>query len=311
MDHLLSIRAFVAVVRFESFTRAATHLNMSTSGLSRAVSNLEAHTHTRLLHRSSRHVALAEGARDYYTTCRELLDRLHESERLLAREQETPAGTIRVAAHPLAMESGLPQLLERLRIEAPDIGVTMTVDSRRLKLELGNYDVAVYPRTLISDAEAICRTLVSSPWVLVASEAYWRHDRQVPLADDFSGHVLIGCESVAGEREPLRLTCGETVLTPLKPASQLVANESTAIRFALAGYGMAVLPRITIDRYLDTGRLQPVLPQYRIERMPAQLDVAFIRRRSLPSRTRTFIDACLRHFSDPPTLRENATLRVQ
>lgn len=298
MDHLLSIRSFVAVVRFESFTRAATHLEMSTSALSRAVSNLEEHTQTRLLHRSSRHVALAEGARDYYATCCELLERLHESEQHLAQERETSGGTIRVAAHPLAMEAGLPKLLERLRTETPDISVTMTVESRRLKLELGHYDVAVYPRALVSDAEAVCRNLVSSPWMLVASDAYWRNNRPVPLADDFSGHAMILCESVAGEREPVRLRRGDALLTPVEPASQLVANESTALRLALAGYGMAVLPRITIDRYLETGCLQPVLPQYRIERTPAQLDVAFIRRRSLPRRTRSFVDACLNHFRD-------------
>ena len=308
MDHLLSIRSFVTVVRFESFTRAAVHLNMSTSALSRAVSNLEEHTQTRLLHRSSRHVALAEGARDYYTTCCELLERLHESEQHLAQDHETSGGTIRVAAHPLAMEAGLPQLLERLRTDAPDIGVTMTVDSRRLKLELGHYDVAVYPRALVSDTEAICRTLVSSPWVLVASDAYWRNDRPAPSADDFSGHVMILCESAADEREPVRLRCGDALLTPVEPVSQLVANESTALRLALAGYGMAVLPRITIDHYLETGRLQPVLPQYRIERTPAQLDVAFIRRRSLPRRTRSFIDACVSHFCDPATLQTGTPL---
>jgi len=159
MDHLLSIRAFVVVVRFGTFTRAAWHLKMSMPALSRAVGNLEAHTQTRLLHRSTRHVLLADSARDYYTCCCKLLDCLHESELRLAKDRETPRGVIRVAVHPMAMESGLPQQVEVLRAEAPEIGLTMTVESGRLTLELGHYDVAVYPRLLISDTEAICRKL--------------------------------------------------------------------------------------------------------------------------------------------------------
>ncbi|MEI6000408.1 LysR family transcriptional regulator [Paraburkholderia bengalensis] len=298
MDHLLSIRAFVAVVRFGTFTRAAWHLKMSMPALSRAVGNLEAHTQTRLLHRSTRHVLLADSARDYYTCCCKLLDCLHESELRLAKDRETPRGVIRVAVHPMAMESGLPQQVEVLRAEAPEIGLTMTVESGRLTLELGHYDVAVYPRLLISDTEAIRRKLISSPWMLVASDAYRRRGRKMPTADDFSGHMLISCDGAVSEREPVRLKCGDTVLTPIKPASQLVANESTAIRLALGGHGIALLPRITVNHYLEAGRLQPVFSQYEIERTPAQLDIAFIRRQPLPRRTRSFVDACLRHFSD-------------
>src|SRR5579864_2279231 len=50
MDHLASIEAFVAVARFESFTKAASHLKTSPGALSRAISNLEAHTQVTLFH---------------------------------------------------------------------------------------------------------------------------------------------------------------------------------------------------------------------------------------------------------------------
>jgi hypothetical protein len=53
MYHLASTEAFVAVAGFESFTKAASHLKTSPGALSRAISNLEAHTQVTLFHRSS------------------------------------------------------------------------------------------------------------------------------------------------------------------------------------------------------------------------------------------------------------------
>jgi DNA-binding transcriptional LysR family regulator len=100
------MKAFVTVVRLKSFTKAAAQLSISPSGLSRAIANLETHTRTRLLNRTTRHVSLAEGARDYFTTCSDLLDRLRDSEQRLLEDRDTPTGVIRVLSHPVRYRGG-------------------------------------------------------------------------------------------------------------------------------------------------------------------------------------------------------------
>jgi len=190
MDQLLSMKAFVTVVRLESFTKAATQLSISPSGLSRAIANLETHTRTRLLNRTTRHVSLAEGARDYFTTCSDLLDRLLDSEQRLLEDRDTPTGVIRVLAHPFAIEAGLPQIIERYRRNTPDVNIVLNTADGPVRLEHGEHDVAVYPRHLIQDGGAICRPLLRSQFVLAASKAYL----------DRVGRVVRTCAATARAR---------------------------------------------------------------------------------------------------------------
>jgi DNA-binding transcriptional LysR family regulator len=300
MDHLLSIKSFVTVVRFTSFRKAASHLKMSPAALTRAIKNLETHTRTRLLQRTTRHVRLADSARDYYATCCELLDRLIESEQRLADDQNRAAGEIRIVAHPLAVESGLPQLLDRVRANSTGIRMVMHTESRPLRLELGDYDVAVYPGRLISDLDAICRTLVSSPWILVASSAYWERVAEPPTERDFSRQILVVCEGMTNATSALRLRREGLLFNPTEPASRLVVTESAAIRLALDGHGLALVPQMIVQRYVAAGKLQIVLPGYNIELEPAELDLAYMRRPLLPRRTRDFVDACLRYYRGLP-----------
>jgi len=52
------MRAFVTVGRTQSFTKAADLLGVSAAQLSRAIADLEAHTHSLLLHRTTPRVSL-------------------------------------------------------------------------------------------------------------------------------------------------------------------------------------------------------------------------------------------------------------
>jgi len=74
MDQLASMRAFVTVGRTQSFTKAAALLGVSAPQLSRAIADLEEHTHSLLFHRTTRRVSLADGARDYFETCTQILE---------------------------------------------------------------------------------------------------------------------------------------------------------------------------------------------------------------------------------------------
>ncbi|MDU6442981.1 MAG: LysR family transcriptional regulator, partial [Pantoea sp.] len=65
-ENLNDLRAFLHVAREKNFTRAAAQLCMSRSGLSHAITALEARLGVRLLTRTTRSVSLTEaGARLY------------------------------------------------------------------------------------------------------------------------------------------------------------------------------------------------------------------------------------------------------
>jgi DNA-binding transcriptional LysR family regulator len=98
----------------------------------------------------------------------------------------------------------------------------------------------------------------------------------------------------------LRLRREGLLFNPTEPASRLVVTESAAIRLALDGHGLALLPQMMVQRYVAAGKLQIILPGYNIELEPAELDLAYMRRQLLPRRTRDFVDACLRYYRSLP-----------
>jgi DNA-binding transcriptional LysR family regulator len=60
------------------------------------------------------------------------------------------------------------------------------------------------------------------------------------------------------------------------------------INATLAGHGILVRSEWGLAKYLDTGRLQTVLPDFKLT--PADLFAYFPTRQNMPARVRTFID---------------------
>lgn len=70
MENLTAIVAFVRTADAHSFTIAARRLGISPSGVSKAISRLEASFRVRLLHRTSRSVTLTPEGSAFYQRCR-------------------------------------------------------------------------------------------------------------------------------------------------------------------------------------------------------------------------------------------------
>ena len=304
MDHIQSIRAFVTVVRLESYTKAARQLNLSIASLSRAVSSLESHTQTRLVNRTSRQVSLAPGARDYFDVCVDVLNRLHDGEQRLLSDRVEAKGMLRIAAHPMAIEAGLAQVIGQYQDCSPGVGLSVSTHTHPLRLADDSYDVAVYPPELILDAEAVCRRLMHTPIALVASKTYLERNRGNIFQGDLSGHIIVSSQSDTDTDRAIRLEINGTV-TELKPESvRMNVGESKAIQLALSGFGLALLPELLVAQHLADGLLQPVFPGCRLIRKPAALGVAYIRQQTIPRRTRNFVDACVLFFGS----RDNANV---
>src|SRR3954467_7394327 len=92
------VAQFVRVVRAGSFTAAAEEAQLPKSSLSRTVSKLEAELGVRLLHRTTRKLALTDVGQAYYETVRGPFETLDEAT-VCAREHDTnPQGVVRIAA---------------------------------------------------------------------------------------------------------------------------------------------------------------------------------------------------------------------
>ncbi len=96
--HLESLSIFCDVVRYQSFSRAATVHAVSQSAASQAVRQIEQRLGAQLIDRSTRPWRLTTEGKLFFQGCQEIIERYHELEDAVQRRQHPSGYTVRVAS---------------------------------------------------------------------------------------------------------------------------------------------------------------------------------------------------------------------
>src|SRR5260370_34984595 len=99
------VSLFIQVVESGSFTRAAQHMAITTSGASRALTHLEDELGVRLIQRTTRKLSLTAAGRSYFEQVRGALALVDEASTIASEMGEEPRGTIRLTAPPARVSS--------------------------------------------------------------------------------------------------------------------------------------------------------------------------------------------------------------
>lgn len=125
---LRNLRYFVGVADHLSFSRAAEHLKVSQSVLSRQIRGLEVELKVDLFDRVGRRIVLTHAGEELLARGRALL---HDAESLRNRANDLATGStgvLRVGATPQTLESLVSQLLTRYRRLCPHVEVQLIED---------------------------------------------------------------------------------------------------------------------------------------------------------------------------------------
>jgi DNA-binding transcriptional LysR family regulator len=259
--NLKPLRAFDAVARMRSFSRAATDLGRSQTTISLQIRALERQIGVRLLERTTRQVRLTEAGMKLAEAV-ETGFRSIDGGLLAARRQtEGRKDRIVLACVPSLSASRLPAILSefstrdlRTRIEIEELNASEIVNALldgRIDLGIGPCANAVPSEVAFVRAveEPLCAVL--GPGWNLDSRAGFRFEllTEVPLVT-LSGSVLLqqALEKVARTRG-LRLN-----------SAAEVRHVGTAIEMARAGIGVAVVPRLSLPDTLSSDLiLSPII----------------------------------------------------
>src|SRR5438093_12506939 len=111
MDAAWDMRAFVRVVEHQSFSAAAVVLGLTPSAVSKVVSRLERRLGVRLLHRTTRRLALTSEGELYFARARRILADIEEMETEVTKSRGSPRGLLRVnTGHAFGVQQLAPAL---------------------------------------------------------------------------------------------------------------------------------------------------------------------------------------------------------
>jgi DNA-binding transcriptional LysR family regulator len=310
MDQLYMLRAFVAAARYQSFSKAADSLNVTTGSISKAIAKLEGCIQTRVLLRTTRSVALTDAAQPYYLSCCRLLEELDEANRRISQEHEVNGGRLRLVVHPMLMSETFSRLVRRYRAIAPNVSLVVSVQDGATNLYDGRFDIAILPPHLVEQSAVIRRTLSRSPRILVASPAYLEQygtpDTASQLADHF---MLVDPESRKKSADFIELHEGGRRVS-VSPMSSMDGNEVLLRAAALTGTGIATLPETMVREDIDMGHLVHILPACTTADGNVEICLFYSHRELLPARLRTFVDFCAEFFRAPGRPVAHAAIRI-
>ena len=172
MDTLFNMRAFVCVAETGSFTAAAQRMSLTTSYVSRAVATLETHLRTRLLHRTTRRIALTEAGQRYLLRCEQILAYIDEAEAEASEANAHPVGVLKVHAMTGIGQHYLIKAIAEYQQKHADVGFELTLANRNTDLLDEGYDLSVVIASELPDSGFISKHLGSTYSVLCASPAY-------------------------------------------------------------------------------------------------------------------------------------------
>lgn len=251
---LKQMRAFVAVARTGSFTRAAEQLFITQSALSALIRNLESELELRLLDRTTRRLELTDAGHELLVSLEQLL---HDLDRMTSDLRDVKAirrGRVRIGATPLLAASFLPVAIRAFGERYPHVQVRVLDDPAPLLVEaLRAGDLDLLLATLDGDhADLQAQVLLTDTMVLACHPTHPFASRQQVRWPEIREEPLITTRTGSGLRALVDQALGGAD-TPAPRPAQEVNHVATAIAMVSAQMGVAVLPSYALrfNRHLE------------------------------------------------------------
>jgi DNA-binding transcriptional LysR family regulator len=290
MDERLSgIQAFVRTVEAGSFARAAERLGLTRSAVGKSVASLERRLGARLFHRTTRAQSLTEDGQAFYERCRRALDEIDAAAAALDAGRREPTGRLRVSVPLLFGRHCVAPVLARLASGHPRLNVEIAFSDRMVDLFEDGFDLAVRAGALHDSPNLAARRLGAQSFVMCAAPAYLARRGRPVCAEDFAKLTAL-TYSRAGAEQPWEVPDADGRRQRLPIERHLRFGDVQAIAdAALAGIGIARLPRWLITSRLKSGELVLLMDGVEVE--TSEIHAVWPHSRYLPSKTRAAIDA--------------------
>lgn len=264
------IRTFVRVAERGSLSAVARELNVGQSTVTRQVQELEAAIGAPLLSRTTRRVTLTEEGSRYYARALQILRLIEQASDEALGSSGAPAGTVRMTCTASFGVMHISRLIFAFQDRYPDIGIDLGLTDQQVDLVGEGVDLALRLAPL-TESSLKLRPLGHSQRLLVASPDYLAVHGTPTTPEDLARHQGVRMMNVVGS-DMLTFEGPDREIHRVPFGGRLRVDHGLAVREAMmAGRGVAATHRWLVDDLLASGRLEVILPDYRLPSVPLYL----------------------------------------
>ena len=287
MDKLKQIEAFIAVVEHGSMAAAALTQDVTPVMIGRRINALEARLGVKLLHRSTRRIAVTEQGAVFMEQCKKALGELDRAELLVAEGRHKATGHLIVSA-PAAFgrKHVAPHAPDFLRAN-PDVRISFNLTDRVVDLVREGYDLGIRIGGAI-DPNFVAIRLASNKRVVCGTPAYFAKHGVPRTLDDLARHNCLAFNLQGGQQRGWYFQQNGKAVT-VKVNGNLDCNDGELLhRWMGEGLGLGWRSTWEIQPELESGALMTVLDDYALP--DYDILAVYPQQRPVPAKIRFFIE---------------------
>ena len=288
---LSDLNAFLAVTRAKGFREAARASGSSASGLSEAVSRLEAQLGVRLLNRTTRSVVPTEAGERLLERLGPALTEVKSALDVVNIFGDKPAGTLRLNVPLSAARIVLPAIVPPFLSAYPDIRLEVVSEESFVDVLAAGCDAGIrYGERLEQDMIAVPIGPRVQRYATAASRVYLARKGRPEHPRDLLHHACLRGRFPSGAIAPWEFEReGEVVrVDPAGPLVVGITASDLAVSAAIAGIGIVSHFEDWLRPHLDSGALEPILEGW-WQSFPGPF-LYYPGRRLVPAPLRAFVD---------------------
>jgi DNA-binding transcriptional LysR family regulator len=283
---LNDLGVFVTVVDVQSFSAAATRMRVPKSSVSRAIGRLEDAVGGRILHRTTRRLALSTVGKALYEKVRNDVASLRRSVGELPDLEEEPSGRVKITCA-LSCEAFLADVVARFVSRYPNVQVDLRLSNEYVDLVAEGIDLGLrFATTRLKDSSLNARKVCRNSMHLFAAPSYVAR-RGLPRSPrDLDRHDMV---LYSRKTELLLEEEGTGAKANLVMRGRIVCDDLAFVRAAIInGCGIGYLSPYVAESDLAAGTVVRILPRWNCH--ISTLWAIWPGPRQLPRRVSAFLD---------------------
>ncbi|MBM6617820.1 LysR family transcriptional regulator [Bacillus suaedaesalsae] len=250
-------QTFRAVVAHKSFTRAAHELGYAQSSVTMQIQKLEKFYGVKLFERYGKGLALTNAGEELLRIVVQILDLFQQSKERLSILEE---GTLSIGTIDSIATYYLPSFIQKIRQRYPSLSIRLQPDQEPIiveKVRDGEFDIGLLYENKPTDMNLCYVKIREEPLVLVANPNHPYASYQTITLDHLSDKEWIMPEASCNYRIMLERLLRENNIN--YNIGLELGNPEAIKRCLMTGFGISLLPRITVLDEIERGDLV-VLP---------------------------------------------------
>ncbi|MFB8828449.1 LysR substrate-binding domain-containing protein [Azotobacter sp. CWF10] len=255
------LRVFLTVIRKQGFAAAAEELGLSPAYVSKRIQILESTLKARLLHRTTRRIALTEDGERAQRWAVRILGDLDDLFDELSQVRQTPRGLLHISSTFGFGRNHVAPAISLLAERYPELEIRLEVFDRVVDIVGEGFDLEIRVGDDLP-GQHICKRLVSNKRVLCATPDYLARRGTPASLDDLQRHDCLVLKERNNPFGVWHLSRND------KPVSVRVSgplssnNGEIVLEWALHGRGILLRSLWDVKPLLEQGRLVQVLHDY-------------------------------------------------